>query len=161
MFERELRLYAMMLKYCRKLTVDLTDEQIYVAPCSGANTPAWLLGHLAISADYGLQLVGRPTHCSAAWHKQFAPGSLPSALKAPGLKKFELMDTLEAGHARVNEAAAVTTLEQMAESHGLAFLRDSLPTKGDVMAHLLTTHEACHLGQLSAWRRQMGLPSTT
>jgi len=33
-----------------------------------------------------------------------------------------------------------------------------LPTRGDLLAHILTTHEATHLGQLSAWRRQLGFP---
>jgi ATP-dependent RNA helicase RhlE len=30
--------------------------------------------------------------------------------------------------------------------------------KRHLLAHLITTHEAVHLGQLSAWRRMMGLP---
>jgi hypothetical protein len=48
----------------------------------------------------------------------------------------------------------------MSEPHTLElrFLKGPLPTVGDLLAHLMTTHEAAHLGQLSAWRRLLGLP---
>lgn len=31
-----------------------------------------------------------------------------------------------------------------------------ITTKGHLFTQLMTIHEACHLGQLSAWRRQAG-----
>ena len=40
----------------------------------------------------------------------------------------------------------------------IRFLLRHLPTVGDLLAHLLTTHSAYHLGQLSTWRRAAGLP---
>jgi hypothetical protein len=33
------------------------------------------------------------------------------------------------------------------------------PRMADFVAHLMTTHAASHLGQLSAWRRLRGLPA--
>ena len=33
-----------------------------------------------------------------------------------------------------------------------------IKSKGDLLNHILTTHFASHLGQLSSWRRLMGLP---
>ncbi len=36
-------------------------------------------------------------------------------------------------------------------------LKPMLPTAREVIAHLMTTHIGIHLGQLSAWRRQMGM----
>ncbi len=36
------------------------------------------------------------------------------------------------------------------------FENTPLQTRGDLVAHLLATHPAFHLGQLSTWRRQMG-----
>ena len=38
--------------------------------------------------------------------------------------------------------------------------RQIMPTIGDGLGYLLVAHEANHLGQLSAWRRAMGMPST-
>ena len=36
--------------------------------------------------------------------------------------------------------------------------KDALPTLKDVVAFLLTAHLGVHLGQLSSWRRMIGLP---
>jgi hypothetical protein len=36
--------------------------------------------------------------------------------------------------------------------------REVFPTLGSAVLHILTVHTAVHLGQLSAWRRAMGLP---
>ena len=38
-------------------------------------------------------------------------------------------------------------------------MAETLPTLADLLSYLLSTHEAMHLGQLSAWRRQLGLPA--
>jgi uncharacterized damage-inducible protein DinB len=38
------------------------------------------------------------------------------------------------------------------------FLQKELPTLGDILGHLMTTHPSLHLGQLSTWRRVIGLP---
>jgi hypothetical protein len=37
-------------------------------------------------------------------------------------------------------------------------MKDALPTAREAVAFLLTAHLADHLGQLSAWRRMIGLP---
>jgi hypothetical protein len=37
-------------------------------------------------------------------------------------------------------------------------LRHVFPTAGDLLAHLLTSHEATHVGHLSACRRGRGMP---
>lgn len=36
--------------------------------------------------------------------------------------------------------------------------REVFPTLGHAVLHILTVHTAIHLGQISAWRRAMGLP---
>ena len=36
--------------------------------------------------------------------------------------------------------------------------RDVFPALGHAILHILTVHTAIHLGQLSPWRRAMGLP---
>jgi hypothetical protein len=37
--------------------------------------------------------------------------------------------------------------------------KDELPTVADLATFLLTGHMGVHLGQLSAWRRMIGLPA--
>jgi hypothetical protein len=38
-------------------------------------------------------------------------------------------------------------------------MRSRFPTVANVLLGLMTSHFASHLGQLSAWRRAVGLPS--
>lgn len=160
MFDRERTLYAFLLGYARKLVADVDDARFADQPAPGLNHPAWIVGHLAVAADYALQLLGRPTLCPRDWQVRFGPGSTPRPDRAVYPSKADLLAALERGHAAVGEAAAGAAPEGLDRAHEvpIAFLKESIPTAGGLIAHLLTTHEAAHLGQLSAWRRLVGLP---
>ena len=157
MFERELTLYKFNLNYLRALTADLDEADIEAAPFPGANPPVWILGHLAVCTDYAGKLLGLETACPRKWHVQFAPGSKPAELKAPLPTKSELLEAIENGHKRVSEAAPNAAGEAMNSPHSVELLKQSnLKTVGDVLAHLMNTHESFHLAQLSACRRKAG-----
>jgi hypothetical protein len=161
MLESERRLYGVMLGYARLLTKEIEESQMDVQPCAGMNTPRWILGHLALCTDYALQLLGRPTRLPPEWQGRFGPGSsVPKAGAAGVPTKQELLGLLTAGHTAASEASLSATAEQLAPKHlvEIKFVRELFPTIGDLVAHLFTTHEAIHLGQLSAWRRAMGMP---
>jgi hypothetical protein len=157
-YERELTLYQMMLEYGAKLVDDLDDARLKSAIQPGANHPLWILGHLAICTDYALQLAGSPPRCPPTWHKVFAPGSDPSKLTEVPSKQ-ELWQALAEGHAHVAAAVAKVDPQQLRGPHQIEFLLKALPSKAELLSHILTTHEAVHWGQLSAWRRERGLPS--
>lgn len=157
MFELELTLYKFNLKYLRQLAADLDESQMGVAPFAGANTPLWILGHLASTADFAGRMLGLEPACPRAWHKQFAPGTKPADLQPPLPTKAELLAAIENGHRRVSEAAPDASADAMNEPHNVALLAPTvLKTKGHVVAHLMTTHVAFHLAQLSACRRHAG-----
>ena len=155
-----LTLYNFNLSYLERLTADIPEEQMTVQPTPHVNPPAWLLGHLAICTDMALGLLGQPTRLPQEWHAEFGPGSEPLSQQHPYPDKEELLIALREGHAAVAAALEAADLETLAEKNPvpMKFLQQTLPTKGDVLAHLMATHEASHLGHLSNWRRQMGLP---
>ena len=159
-FERETTLARFAAGYARSLAADLDDAALADQPAPGVNHPAWILGHLAIATDYARQLLGLPMACPQAWHAQFGPGSTPEPDRASYPTKAELLGALEAGIAAVLEALPGADPAALAQPHGvpIAFLKDAFPTRADLLAHLLTTHAAAHLGQLSLWRRWKGLP---
>jgi uncharacterized damage-inducible protein DinB len=160
MFDRELTLFAFNLWYGRQLVADIADEQFAEQPAQGCNHPAWILGHLAAVADSGLQMAGQPLALPADWHQLFDPGTIPSPERPLYPSKADLVTAYEASHVRLTDAlAAGPDPARLARPNPLRDLRPVLPTMGDLLAHNLTTHEATHLGQLSAWRRQLGLPS--
>jgi hypothetical protein len=160
MFERERKLYEIMLGLCKMLTKDVDDAKLADLPAAGVNHPAWILTHLAICTDYAARLLGQPAKCPQEWHQRCGPGSSVTGDRSFYASKHDLMAALEGGQARVSAAAASATEEALLRPHGvqLAFVKNTFPTVGDLLAHLMTTHTGFHLGQLSMWRRMMGMP---
>jgi hypothetical protein len=157
MFERERKLYADLYGYARQLVVDVPDEQLAEQPAPGLNHPAWLLGHLTTAADFVLGLLGGKPTAPDGWAAVFAPGTVPSPERGLYPPKADLLNAFEAAHGALAAAATTTDPALMAKPNPVEPMRARFPTLGDLMAYVLTTHEATHLGQLSAWRRVMGL----
>jgi hypothetical protein len=160
MFERERKLYGIMLGLGKLQMNDVEDAKMADLPAPGVNHPAWILTHLAVCTDYAAKLFGEPALCPKEWHQRCGPGSTLVSERSFYASKHDLLSALEAGHARVSEAAGRATEEVLAKPHGvqLAFVKNKFPTVGDLAAHLMTTHTGFHLGQLSLWRRMMGMP---
>jgi hypothetical protein len=160
MFERERKLYGIMLGLCKMQTADIDDTKLADLPAPGVNHPAWILTHLAICTDYAARLLGEPTRCPKEWHQRCGPGSTVSPERSYYASKHELLTTLAAGHACVSEAIGKATDEVLHKPHGsqFVFVKNTFPTVGDLVSHLMTTHTGFHLGQLSMWRRMMGMP---
>ena len=166
MYDTHRVLYHMLLDYTERLTADLTDGQLSQRPAGNVTPPVWLLGHMAIAAPYALGLLGREDrgdYIPAAWAENFGPGTTPLEYQAgfepPSLD--ELHAAIRTGHERVEAALDAADFDalNLGDPNPIEFLREPFPTKWDFLAHLLTTHDAIHLGQLSAWRRAAGLPA--
>ncbi len=143
-----------MLDYLEKLTAVMTPEDLQTSH-GGMNPPGWILGHLAIVADAAPYLK-LPRKCPFSWHRAFSPRSTPSD-EMPQQTVAEWMAVIRAGYERV--LAALPTLDEslLAEPHGFDILDGTkIETKGQLLIHVLTTHLATHIGQLSAWRRNQG-----
>ena len=158
MFAHERILYAHMHGYAHRLVADIPDEHLAAQPTPGVNHPLWLIGHLTVVADYALEILGQPYAAPSTFHDLFGPGTepLPDRTKYPSREDW--LAAYDAAHAAVDAAATTADPGKMAAPNELGFLTE-LRTIGAVMAHLLTTHEGIHLGQLSAWRRTVGLPA--
>lgn len=162
MFAREIVLFRYIKAYLHRLLADIDEAEMTFQPSAGINTPAWIVGHLAIANDYTGKYLGVPMICPSEWTKLFSPGTPPTP--ADGKKfpsKPELVETFERGLEAIIAAAATAQPEAMAQPHDapIEFLQVTFPTKGDFVAHLMTTHPATHLGQLSMWRRLTGRPT--
>lgn len=161
MFERERVQYADLLGYARQLLADVADEEFAEQPHPGMNHPAWLLGHMATAADYVLPMLGAKGVCPDGWGAVFYPGTVPDPTRAAYPSKGELLGAYEAGHAALDAAAAAAaaaTPDVAARPNPIDAMRTRFPTLGDLVAYVMTAHEAGHLGQLSVWRRVMGKP---
>jgi hypothetical protein len=158
MTDREtiLAAFRFTLMYAEKLAADLADEELVRLPQPGMNHAAWVLGHVALGSDFVGLLLGQPMVTDEAWMAMFGPGSTPVGDPAAYPSKGQLLTTMRETHARAIELLGKATTTQLDASNGTPFFPVEFPTVGALITHLMTTHAALHLGQLSAWRRSLG-----
>jgi hypothetical protein len=147
-----------LLRYNRMLVTDIADERLAEQPLPGVNHPAWILGHLAFSTDAALGLLGADKALPAEWVALFNPGSKPLPDRCSYPSKDALLKALEGGFERVRQRLPAATPEQLAQPTKNPRMREGLPTVKEGLTFLLTGHLGLHLGQLSSWRRLIGLP---
>lgn len=159
MLENECILNRFMIDYLQMLVKDIDESQMDHQPCEGFNPPRWTLGHLAVYTDYALRAAGARFQCPKDWHRSFARGSAAGNAPSEKPSKEELVARIVLGFEAVRERCQSIGPAKLEVPHTVPFLATSpLKTVGHVLAHLMTTHFASHLGQLSAWRRICGRP---
>lgn len=156
MFTHARTLYAAMLQYGKQLTADIPDDKFAFMPTPTMNHPAWILGHLTMAADYGLNFLGGKPIAPEGYAPLFGIGIGPKPDRMLYPTKDEMLAAYIAGHEALHAAAANPDPKAMAGPNPVDFLKATMPTLGDFITHLLTTHEGIHLGQLSGWRRACG-----
>ena len=150
-------LYKFNLGVAGRLVTDLTPEQMVLQPSGAVNHPAWSLGHLVMSANGLAMFLGLESDVPQGWHKAFATGGIPTGDPADYPSKEELLTALAAQHERVTGAVLQADPAWFASEHPDKQRRQYFPTVGDQVTFLMTSHEASHLGQVSAWRRAAGI----
>ena len=158
MREHLLFAYNFHLGQATRLVSDLTDEQMVQQPHGVINHPAWTLGHLAWVANHLAGMFGADVPLPDGWTETFKPGGTPSNNAADYPSKEEILAQLTAQHEAAAKAVADADPSVFANATPDEQTRAFMPTVGDFAAILMTTHEAGHLGQVTAWRRAMGLP---
>ena len=148
------------IMYSRKLAEDVPEEQMCAQPVAGVvmNHAAFILGHLAWAADNGARLLGHASSLPPGWNTLFNTGAKPLDDRARYPTKEELLSTLDKVHQRLAEVVGQATTEALAQP-APEQMRRAFPSLGHMLLGLMTGHQASHLGQLSAWRRAIGLPS--
>jgi hypothetical protein len=159
------------LFYADALLKTIPAEQFSVMPTTAAadgpgrdiNSPAFNLGHLAIYPDLRvLPLIGRedlvrPLPFSADLFKAGAP-----CVNTPGAypSKDVIVNTFLSRYRAAIDAVAQASGEQLAKENPMeGRMKEMFPTVGGAVNFLLVGHTQSHLGQISVWRRVMGLGS--
>jgi len=158
MLDNEVKINLFLMHYCRMLAGDIAEERLTEQPLPGVNHPAWIRGHLALTADFAAGLLGADKVLPAAWQPLFGPGSKTSASRSVYPSKDVLLQAVEHGFERLRRKAATATPEQLSRPTTNARAKEALPTAKEMVAFLLTGHLGIHLGQFSSWRRMIGLP---
>ncbi len=156
MFEQEIKLNQFLLGYFEKVVADIPADRLTEPAPGNGHPPLWVLGHLAICTEFGEMFFDKPADHDS-WLPIFGPGSSDQVENADQFSKDELVRMSIEGYPRLCKTLSAASAEAIGKPHGLELLDGSgLDTVGDLQSHLLTSHFAFHLAQLSGWRRAAG-----
>lgn len=156
MFKNEFLLNAFNRDYLKTIGKDLADSDL--DNVTVGKTPRWILGHLRVVADMPREMVGLSPQLDEKWLSGYGPGSKTGDPDAPSFRVEQIVADTIAAYEELADAAQQADAEVMSQPHGLELLADTpLKTRGDLLSHLLATHFAFHLAQLSACRQAKGL----
>jgi hypothetical protein len=152
----------LLLRYADQLVTGVPADVFAKMPMKDVNSAAFNIGHLSTYGDRVCAMLGRndlvtPMPYSVDLFKAGAP-----CLDQPGLypSKDVLVSTFFERQRRAIAAFRDTTEASLAaENPAEGRFKEMFPTVGGAVSFLLGGHVAMHLGQVSAWRRVMGLGS--
>lgn len=147
--------------YAARLVGDLAPEQCFAQPVAGRvlNHPSWVLSHLNVYTPLCTAMLrAEPfTDPIDAKYGQKSEVSLDPTDYTPPPGPDLLAHYIEL-HADAEHALTAAPDHIFAAPNPLERWRAVHPTIGDMLVTLMVKHESGHLGQLSAWRRALGLP---
>jgi hypothetical protein len=127
-----------------------------------SNHPAFVFGHLAIyparlAEAMGVSVPGAVV--PGTFVDLFAAGK--PCLDDPEGTIYPTMDVITnaywSGYRAILDAIVAADGAVLAKPHPNEKLRDRFPSVGALATFLITSHIMMHLGQVSAWRRMMGM----
>lgn len=144
--------------YGQRLVGDLRDEQFLAQPMAGRmlNHPAWILSHLNVYKLIAGQMLRGEAFPDPIDHPD-GPKSEPVGDAAVYLPPSELVAKFMRLHEEAAKALEAAGADVFARPVPVERWRAMAPTVGDMLVMLMVKHESHHLGQLSMWRRAMGL----
>ena len=135
--------------------VDIPQDLWFKSVPPFANHVAWHIGHLAVTLNFGLKVLGLELVVPMEWGDLYGKGSMPDNDGDAQPTTTELFKTMNkahecliAGYVQVNDATL--SAENVVER-----LRDRYPTNGDFAAFLLTSHAGLHFGQIAMLRKML------
>lgn len=148
------------LSYAERLAADIPAEKFAHMPVANVNHPAFNFGHLAIYPERFFEIVGRgelakPDQRFVDLFKAGTPcveqdGRYPS--------KDEIMRRFSERWALVATTLPEVSDERYSEPTPIeGRMKELMPTIGAMVNFLCGSHLQMHLGQVSIWRRLIGL----
>jgi hypothetical protein len=161
MIDALLMIYAKNLEYAVALVEGVPADKASHQPAPGMNHPAWIIGHLAlvskrVTAGFILQL---DAPYPDDWQDRYGRDSTPDPDPAANDSLDDLITALRDGHALVEAHLRSTDAELLMQPTPHERFVQRFPLVGQALTYTMIGHECMHLGQLSAWRRVVGLPA--
>jgi hypothetical protein len=150
--------FAYCLDYLRDQVADVAPAHMVAQPNGILNHPTWVIGHLTHTCQALGGAIGLAEWLPDDWARRFGTGSTPVADAGLYETKNKMLTMLDDAQARIIEA--IDQLDDSSsddpfpdESYRVVF-----PSIRHAITQVLVGHTANHIGQLSVWRKAMGLP---
>ncbi len=140
-----------------RLASDVEDDRFAAQPVEGINHPAWLLGHITTYHDVIVALL-KGESFDNPWDAPCGKNSTPSPDRGVYASKDEILRSHREGFERASEVIRSAPAEAWSAPLEHPSWGKQFGAVAPAVIFLATTHQALHLGQLSGWRRAMGLP---
>jgi hypothetical protein len=149
--------FAYALDYLREQVADVADNDMVAQPSGIANHPAWVIGHLTFTCQMLGGAIGVSEWLPSDFAKRYGTGSVPVADVNVYEPKDRALAMLRDAQNRIVTAVNQLRDEQLDQPFPDESLRDVFPTIRHALVQILVGHTSMHVGQLTVWRRAMGL----
>ena len=158
MMKTTLHSFAYCLDYLHEQVADVASADMVTQPKGIANHPAWVIGHLTYACQLLCGAMGVSSWLPDDWTRRFGTGSVPVPDARAYETKEQALAVLRDAQARVTRAVEALDEARLDAPFPDESLHDVFPTIRHALTQVLVGHTAMHVGQLTVWRRVMGLP---
>jgi hypothetical protein len=149
--------WSRTVDYLRQLVADVPDEMLTRQIDGVVNHPAWVIGHVIYSCQAIGGEMGIDPWLAADWAERFGTGTVPVEGRKDYPSKHDLLGALSDAQQRVNDRLLTLGDSGLTVPLPDEGYREIFPTLGHAVLHVLTVHTAIHVGQVTVWRRAVGL----
>jgi hypothetical protein len=143
------------LTFITRCVDDLSEQQMVEQPPEVPNHATWTLGHMIFSCQGVAVELGVKPWLPDDWESRFGYGSTPVPDATHYPKKSEMLSLLSDASACLRDT--LLAVDQSVLDRSLP--DETMPTMRHVLMQVVAGHSAYHAGQLSVWRRAIGMPS--
>jgi len=151
--------FAYCLDFLREQVADVKPADMVAQPGGIKNHPAWVIGHVTYSCELLGRVVGVTPWLPPDWARRFGTGSDPIADSQVYETKEDALAELRIAQTRITEAVNNLSDSELDQIFPVESYREVFPTIRHALTQVLVGHTANHIGQVSVWRRAMGLPA--
>jgi hypothetical protein len=148
--------------YALTLVKDIPADKFAHMPHPNMNHPAFNLGHLSIYPNRIFTLLDRKDLVvdNPRYTELFAAGVACVEQDGRYPAKDEIVHAFTTGYTKLLNIMPTVTDAMLAKPNPIeGRMREIFPLVGIGVNFMLNNHTMMHLGQISAWRRAVGLPS--
>jgi len=150
--------FAYSLDYLCDQLADVLETDRVAQPNGIMNHPAWVIGHLTYTCQLLGGVIGLAEWLPEDWAKRFGTGSVPISEVSLYESKDKSLAMLRDAQSRITRAVEQLDDSRLDQPFPDESYREVFPTIRHALTQVLVGHTAFHVGQVSVWRRAMGLP---